>query len=121
MKKPKKSLRSPTIRKVEIPRTIREQITSQLFEQVIKENPTRGYGSKTLGDFSTDKRFVKEFLQMYMESIQRVFGVSVFKIKDRSIREIIDFLCLNKEKSVYFNNYEALSGAQPFTRWKHRR
>jgi hypothetical protein len=113
MKKPKKSLRSPTIRKVEIPRTIREQ--------VIKENPTRGYGSKTLGDFSTDKRFVKEFLQMYMESIQRVFGVSVFKIKDRSIREIIDFLCLNKEKSVYFNNYEALSGAQPFTRWKHRR
>lgn len=78
--------------------TVSEAVESMFFEQVLccpKKPITK---TTHLSDFAPDKKFVKEYIQMYVDKSTRVFGVSIRNIQSKPLVEILKFLSARKLK-----------------------
>ena len=91
----------PVILKTE---TVLDQVRSQFIEKVLQ----KPQGSKInkqarFEDFYSDKRFAKEFKEMFLLRVKMIFGVSIASIYDQPLSVVIQFLRDLKIKKLYYN------------------
>jgi hypothetical protein len=107
VKKPKKvvSKIKPILTKsISEPQTVLEQVQLAFIEKVLQLPRNTKINQKvTLNDFCTDKRFEKEFKEMFIYRTNTFFGVSIFKMYNEPIVKIVAYLRDSKMKSLYYN------------------
>jgi hypothetical protein len=84
--------------------TVLDQIKEKFIVQVMQlPANTKISNHSKLENFYTDKRFAKEFKEMYLNKAQAAFGLSILKFYDKPIVEIIKQLRDSKMKALYYN------------------
>jgi hypothetical protein len=81
-----------------------DQIKADFIKNVLQKSETTKLTSKTkLINFCEDKRFEKEFKEMFLNRTQLFFGVSILKMYDDPILDIIQYLRDIKMKKLANN------------------
>jgi hypothetical protein len=89
--------------------SMEEAVLDMFLTQVVSQPKKKIKNSMMLKDFCPDKKFEKEFIGMYLDRVQTVFGVSIRNLQNKPMVEILAFLCERKRK-------DALYGNRPFKR-----
>lgn len=56
--------------------------------------------NKLLYQVAPDVRFANEYFDMYLDKIQNVFNLSVHRVKNKPIKDIINYIIQSKKKSM---------------------
>lgn len=72
--------------------TFKEAATKMFFEQVLEAKNTKHTKTTALKDYSQDKRFEKEFVDMFADRCLSRLSINIKHIKNKPIVEIIDYL-----------------------------
>lgn len=84
--------------------TTEEAVLDMLFTQVFEQKPKKLKSTTKLVDFCQHKGFEKEMIQVYIDRIQRVFGVSIRNLQNKPMPEIVAFLVQRKKKDAIYGN-----------------
>lgn len=101
MKKAKKPSKSSSNSK-ELYGSIQEFVLQEFWQKVVQDKPRKITPSMTLTDLVPDKRFKQEFLEMYVDRTELLLGMSIRRIKNKPLVEIIRFLVDLKQKKIMF-------------------
>lgn len=83
--------------------TIKESVTSQVFNQVLKMKPSPAVLKKTLREVSPDKKWAEEMANLYIDALERTFFPLTFKSKkNATIQEIIDHITESKKRGISY-------------------
>lgn len=84
--------------------TLKEAAVKLFFEQVL-ELKTIKFSKKThLKDFSQDKRFEKEFVDMFADRCLTRMGFNIKNIKNKPLVEILDYLTIQLSNRSKFGH-----------------
>ena len=83
-------------------KNMEEAVEIMFFEQVLGTKPKKLKPATMLSDFCPDKKFEKEFLRMYIDRAQRVFGVSLRNLQSKPMTEIFAFLVTKKKRDALY-------------------
>lgn len=79
--------------------TIKEAILQQFTTEVLKDCKKLKLSPTTvLDDYSIDKNFAKEWGDMLSDRIERLFGISMKRIRNKSVHEILKHVEIGKKK-----------------------
>jgi hypothetical protein len=84
-----------------------EAVIHMFFADVLSQPIKRFSKGAKLGDLAPDRKFEKEFVDMYVDRVQSVFGVSIKALKNKPVSDILKFLVLRKKDDAKY-------GKRPF-------
>jgi hypothetical protein len=89
---------------MKIHKTLKEAVAEMFFKEVLGASQKVLKQGDTLSAFCPDKKFLKEFLKMYVDRTERVFGASIKNMEEKPLLEILDFLTERKRKDSVYGN-----------------
>lgn len=80
-----------------------EAVNDMFFRQVLGTPPIKNIKKNiTLSHFCKNKKFEVEFVDMCVDKIERVFNVSVRKIKNKPLEEILKYIEMKKTRDSLY-------------------
>jgi hypothetical protein len=80
-------------------KTMKEAVADMFFRKVLGVAvPLKIKKTTKIEDFCPNKKFKKEYVELIIDNTDRVFNVSIRKIKDKSLAEILVYLEHRKMK-----------------------
>lgn len=83
-------------------KTNKDLVEHQFFMQVMSLKKIPKYDKKLIVDFSTNKKFKEEFVDMIVDRVFIIMNCSIKKIKNKPIKEIIQYLEVQKQKRAIY-------------------
>lgn len=83
-------------------KTNKDLVENQFFIQVMVLKKVPKYKNKTISDFSTNKKFSDEYVDMVVDRVFSIMQCSIKKIKNKPIDEIIKYLEIQKHKRAIY-------------------
>lgn len=84
-------------------KSVKEAVLFMFFHDVIGlAKPVKIKKNTMLRDFSPNKKFEEEYVDMIVDRVERVFNVSIRRIKNKSVEEILKYIELQKQKSALY-------------------
>jgi len=90
---------------MKIYKNVKEAVNEMFFKEVLGlPKPIKIKKTTKLSDFCQNKAFEEEMVDLYVDRIERVFKVSIRKMKNKPISEILILLEDKKKKHSIFGS-----------------
>jgi len=88
-------------------KTIEEMVIDKFSREVLdlKKPIAKNKYRLDLASFAPNKKFAPDYTEMYVDKVWLVFNVSIKKIKQKSIGEILNYLIQVKKKTMISKFY----------------
>lgn len=91
---------------MQVYKTIKEAVLDIFFKEVLGlPKPIKIKKNTVLADFCRNKKFEQEYVDMLVDRTDRVFKISIRKIKNKSLEEILLFLEQKKKKNSMYKTF----------------
>lgn len=82
--------------KKEYHQTMDDAVIAKFAERVLRVPLNKVNTERVLGDYSEDKRFTREFVDMFLDRIQVEFGINLKTYRNSKIKDLLKMLVKRK-------------------------
>lgn len=85
---------------------LKEAVNQMFFKEVLGlAKPVKIKKTTMLADFCSNKKFETEYVDMLVDKTERVFKVSIKKIKNKPVSEILVYIEQGKQRHARYGSY----------------